>query len=232
MIIPAYNEAARIGDTLAQVTTYLRTYFPASEIIVVDDGSLDATAYMVENFRQAHRPPPTIRLLKNSRNLGKGASVRKGILAAVGQYVLFSDADLSTPIEELPRLLAKLEAGADLVIASRVLPGAVIEPKQHPVRETMGKMFNLLVQMLLFRGIRDTQCGFKLFRGEVAKELAESQKLAGFVFDVELLVLAKERRYQITQVPVHWRNCPCSRVRLIRDSIKMFFSILMLRWRR
>lgn len=169
-------------------------------------------------------------MLRNPHNLGKGASVKRGMLAADGKYILFSDADLSTPIEELSRLLAELERGCQIAIASRALPGAIIEPRQHPLRETMGKVFSLVVQTALFRGIPDTQCGFKAFVAEVARELVEEQRLSGFAFDVELLLLARKRGYRIAQVPVRWRNSPSSRVRLVADSTRMFFSILRL-WR-
>jgi dolichyl-phosphate beta-glucosyltransferase len=228
VVIPAYNESARIGSTLERVGEFLRSHFPASEVIVVDDGSTDVTAGVVEGFSAKHSPPPDVRLLKNARNLGKGASVKRGMLSARGKYILFSDADLSTPIEELPKLVDDLETGFHIAIASRALPGSIIERRQHPVRQTMGKLFNLLVQTLLFRGIPDTQCGFKAFVGEVAHELVRSQKLSGFAFDVELLMLARKKGYRIAQVPVRWRNSPSSRVRLFGDSARMFLGVLRL----
>ena len=228
VVIPAYNESARIGSTLERVRDYLRAHFLHSEIIVVDDGSTDATAGAVEGFCVKHSLPPEVRLLRNARNLGKGGSVKRGMLAARGKYILFSDADLSTPIEELPRLLAELRRAAHVAIASRALPGSIIERRQHSVRQTMGKLFNLLVQTLLFRGIPDTQCGFKAFVGEVARELVRAQTMSGFAFDVELLMLARKRGFRIAQVPVRWRNSPSSRVRLFGDSARMFLDVLRL----
>jgi len=229
VIIPAYNEEGRIGRTLAGIRGYLegRTY--ASEIIVVDDGSRDRTEARAED---ALRGMPGARVLRRSANRGKGFSVREGVLAARGAFILFSDADLSTPIEELEKFWPLVDEGCDIVIGSRALPGSDIRIRQNPVRELMGKTFNLFVRLLLFRGIPDTQCGFKLFRREAARDLFTRLRTTGFSFDVEILYLCRTAGCRVGQVPVVWRHSHPSRVRLVRGAAGMLGELLRIKLRR
>ena len=229
VVVPAYNEEGRIGRTLAGIRGYLegRTY--ASEIIVVDDGSRDRTEARAED---ALRGMPGARVLRRSANRGKGFSVREGVLVARGAFILFSDADLSTPIEELEKFWPLVDEGCDIVIGSRALPGSDIRIRQNPVRELMGKTFNLFVRLLLFRGIPDTQCGFKLFRREAARDLFTRLRTTGFSFDVEILYLCRTAGCRVGQVPVVWRHSHPSRVRLVRGAAGMLGELLRIKLRR
>jgi dolichyl-phosphate beta-glucosyltransferase len=196
---------------------------------VVDDGSRDATAATVEQSQAT--TGGRVRLLRMPENRGKGAAVRAGVLASRGAEVLVSDADLATPIEELPKLRARLAAGCDIAIGSRALDGSDIRVRQHPARELMGRTFNAVVRMLLIPGIRDTQCGFKLFRGPAARELFAVATVDGFAFDVEILLLARGR-YRVAEVPVVWRHVAESKVSLGRDAARMLLDVLTLSWKR
>lgn len=226
VVIPAYNEAKRIGKTLGMIRTYLQKQSYAWEVIVVDDGSTDATARLADE--QLEGLPNVV--LVNPGNRGKGYSVKRGMLQAQGRYVLFSDADLSTPIEEVSAFLKYLEGDRDLVIGSRALPESHVEIHQNILRELMGRTFNLLARVLAYKGIHDSQCGFKCFRREVARDLFGCQKLEGFSFDVEIVYLAQKKGYRLLELPVTWRNSPASRVNVIRDSIGMFVDLLRIRW--
>ena len=227
IVIPAYNEAQRIGNTLCTVLSYLEQRSYSAEILVVDDGSYDATPQVVTAF--CNQIPP-VRLLRNHRNRGKGFSVRNGFLHASGAYLLFSDADLSTPIEEIEQLFAALQESCDVAIASRALAKSRVEVHQPWYRENMGRLFNVLVQTLVLPGIRDTQCGFKCFTREAALNICQRITLERFGFDVEMLYLARKLRYRIREVPVVWRNSPQSRVHVLRDSVSMFGDLLRIRW--
>jgi dolichyl-phosphate beta-glucosyltransferase len=226
IVVPAYNEADRIGPSLAAIARYLEGKSFASEVIVVDDGSEDRTA---EEARKAVDPLPHGRVLSREKNIGKGYSIREGVLVSGGRVILFTDADLSTPIGEFDKFLPLLERGDDIVIGSRALPDSVIEVRQSRLRETMGKTFNLLVRTFVLRGFRDTQCGFKAFRRPAAKDLFARLRTKGFAFDVEVLVLAREMGYRISEVPVVWRNSPSSRVRLARSSWRMLGELWRIR---
>jgi dolichyl-phosphate beta-glucosyltransferase len=204
VVVPAFNEAARLPPTLETVRAYLAASGIPHEIVVVDDGSADATA---EVARAAGAT-----LLRNERNRGKGHAARRGMLAARGARRLMTDADLSTPIDELPRLMAKLDEGYDVAIASRAVEGARIEVRQPAYREGMGRLFNLCVRVLAVPGIHDTQCGFKLFTAAAAEASFGPARLDGFSFDVETLFLARRRGLRIAEVPVVWRNDAASRV--------------------
>lgn len=228
IVIPAYNEERRIGATLARVTDYLDARRGRYEVIVVDDGSRDATRDVVAAVAAEH---PLVRLLAQPRNAGKGAAVRAGVLASRGRDVLFSDADLSTPIEELERLEARLRDGADVAIGSRAAPGDVART-QPILRRLQGRAFHLVVRALGFRAvaaIRDTQCGFKLFRGGVARALFGELTVAGFAFDVELLELAHDR-FRVDEVPVAWTHADGSKVRPGLDAMKMVRDLAGIRW--
>ncbi|HNX68470.1 MAG TPA: glycosyltransferase family 2 protein [Candidatus Omnitrophota bacterium] len=225
VVIPAFNEEKRLPQSLDSVLAFLERQSYASEIIVSDDGSQDRTVALARE-KLAGFPH---QVLTVTRNGGKGSAVRRGMLAATGEYVLFTDADLSTPIEEVVRFLARLEKDQDVVIASRDLPDSRVEVHQNFLRETMGKVFNRIACMFAFRGIRDSQCGFKGFRKEAAHRLFGMQKLDGFSFDVEILFLAQKLGYRVLELPVIWRNSSQSRVRVLRDPFVMFLDVLKIR---
>lgn len=206
VVIPAFNEAERLPRTLGRLADYLRAFGRSHEILVVDDGSSDATA---ERARAAGAT-----VLRNDKNRGKGHAVRRGMLEARGQRRLMTDADLSTPIEELKRFLETMDRGFDVVIGSRALPGANIEVHQPWFRENMGRLYNLFVRALAVPGLRDTQCGFKLWSAAAALDAFAPARLDGFSFDVEALYLARKRGYRIAEVPVTWRNDAATRVGL------------------
>lgn len=228
MVIPSFNEEPRLGGTLERVAGYLSAQPYASEIVVVDDGSTDGTVRVAEGFARLHG---NVRVVENGRNRGKGYSVRHGVEKAIGDYILFSDADLSTPIEDLQKLFPKLvEEGYDIAIGSRALSGSDIRLHQPWYRELMGKIFNKIVRLCTVRGLKDTQCGFKLFRGPVARELFARQMIERFSFDVEALYLARKRGYRIAEVPVTWYNSPRSRVSIVSDPVRMFMDVLRIRY--
>lgn len=226
IVIPAYNEEVRIGMTLVRTLEYLRARHPSSEVLVVDDGSRDGTVNVVEEIAQTD---PSVRVLRQPQNRGKGAAVRRGVMEARGKVVLFMDADLATPVEELDTLLVYLHRGYRVVIGSRGLAESDIRQRQPPGRELMGRVFNLLVRSVLLGGFKDTQCGFKLFDRDAARELFTRQKLDGFAFDVEVLLIAKELGYRIAEVPVVWYHAPNSKVSPIADSSRMLGDLLRLR---
>lgn len=228
VIVPAHNEEERIGPTLERVAAYLAGQPYDAEVIVVDDVSADRTGEVVDAFAGAH---PLVRRLRRDANPGKGAAVREGMLAAKGDYRLFSDADLSTPIEETARLLAACEGDHEVAVASRALPGSNLAVRQPWFREMMGRTFNLMVQAGAVWGIHDTQCGFKCFRGAAAEELFGRMTITGFAFDVEVLFLAHKRGYRIAEIPVTWINSPSSKVSPIRDSLRMMRDLVRIRWR-
>jgi dolichyl-phosphate beta-glucosyltransferase len=209
LVIPAFNEAARLPRTIERIRAYLEADGRPHEIVVVDDGSTDATA------DQALRcGGGTLRLLRNETNRGKGYSVRRGMLAATGRRRLMTDADLSTPIADLSRLMAAMDEGHDVVIGSRAVPGADIQLHQPWYRENMGRVFNLFVRLLALPGLHDTQCGFKLFSARAAEAVFSAALLDGFSFDVEALFVARKRGYSIAEIPVTWRNDAATRVGL------------------
>ena len=224
VIIPAYNEEKRIPDTLVKIEAFLKKQHFNSEILVVDDGSTDKTVQVSQALDMKR-----LRVIKNPRNMGKGAATRNGIMNAVGELMLFSDADLSTPIEEVCQLIQAIKDGDDVAIGSRALPESDIVIHQPWYREMMGRVFNIVVQVLVLKGIKDTQCGFKLFKAEVARTVFNEQKLSGFAFDVELLMLTRRHGWKIAEVPVKWYNSPASRVSPFRDAMKMFTDLLKLR---
>jgi dolichyl-phosphate beta-glucosyltransferase len=206
VVIPAFNEAERLPRTLDRVAVFLRAFGRDHEVLVVDDGSRDDTA------QRAREAGATV--LRGDRNRGKGHAVRRGMLEARGQRRLMTDADLSTPIEELPRFLDKMAEGWDVVIGSRALAGANIEVHQPWFRENMGRLYNLFVRALALPGLRDTQCGFKLWSAAAARAAFADARLDGFSFDVEALYLATRRGYRIAEIPVTWRNDAATRVSL------------------
>lgn len=225
-VIPAFNEAARIRDTLRRIAEYLKSARFDTEILVVDDGSTDDTAAIVERMEYSG-----LRLIRNDINRGKGYSVRSGVMAATGDYVLFSDADLSTPIEELDKLLtAAVNENADVVVGSRGLDNRYIEKHQSSVRESGGRLFNVMVRLLLGLTIRDTQCGFKLFNRARVQSAFQKQTTDGFGFDPELLFVMSRQGLKILEVPVRWSHAEGSKIRFFRDGVRMFTDLLRIRW--
>jgi dolichyl-phosphate beta-glucosyltransferase len=229
IVIPAFNEASRIPMTLGRTCEYMAGAHPEFEVLVVDDGSSDDTSAIVDDWA---RRDGRVRLLREATNHGKGWAVRRGMLEASGRWVLFMDADMSTPVEELDKLLFYAHQGFEVVVGSRGLPNSDIRIHQPFYREAMGKVFNRIVRLLLPCGIRDTQCGFKLFSAKAAKSLFSLQKVEGFAFDVEILMLAQKEGFKVQEVPVIWFHAPHSKVSPIRDSTAMFADILRIRARR
>jgi dolichyl-phosphate beta-glucosyltransferase len=221
VVVPAYNEERRLGGSLEKIWHYLNSRFDEFELIIVDDGSDDRTAEIAASFARDHRD---VRLISLHPNRGKGHAVRTGVLAARGALVLFSDADLATPIEDVERLLARVLVGSDVAIASRAIAGAELAVRQPWYRELAGRCFNLLAQRVT-PGIRDTQCGLKLFRREAAGDIFSRATEDGFGFDAEALHIAMRRGYQIVEVPVRWVHQDGSKVRLLRDSVRMFLTL-------
>lgn len=222
-IIPAYNEAERIGRSLEKALAYFADRDYTWEILVVDDGSRDATPEIVGQFADRG-----VRLLRQPRNMGKGAAVRRGMLEGKGECRIFSDADFSTPIEETARALEHLER-FDVAIGSRAIDRSYVKVHQPWYRETMGKVFNLLVRIVAVPGIKDTQCGFKGFRAQAARDVFGRTKIDGFSFDVEALYIAGRLGYTIKEFPVEWRNDARSTLNPVTDSINMFRELLRIR---
>ena len=228
IVIPAYNEESRLPKTLASVFAYLHTRPDRAEVIVVDDGSTDRTSEVVNVLRQKHAE---LRLVSNGTNRGKGYSVRHGMLEARGEIALFSDADLSTPIEETGKLLSALrEQGFDGAIGSRAVDRGLIEVHQSMIREQAGILFNHLVRWIMGIPFSDTQCGFKAFRREKARIIFERQRVERFGFDPEILFLAKRYGLRVAEIPVRWRHDDASKVNVVGDGIGMFFELLVIRW--
>ena len=228
IIVPAYNEESRLPKTLDCIVAYVRARPYRAEILVVDDGSSDATATLVQAYGQMH---PEFRLVSNGTNRGKGYSVRHGMLEARGEIALFTDADLSTPIEEADKLLAAMrDQGYDAAIGSRALDRTLIEIHQSVIREQAGIFFNRMVRWIMGIGFSDTQCGFKAFRRERAKIIFEQQRIERFGFDPEILFLAKRHGLRVAEVPVRWSHDAGTKVNVIVDGIRMFLELLLIRW--
>ncbi|MEP6603687.1 MAG: dolichyl-phosphate beta-glucosyltransferase [Spartobacteria bacterium] len=230
LIIPAFNEADRISDSLRSTLAYLTTTASESELIVVNDGSTDATSTI------AHEALATAKiethLLENQPNRGKGAAVRRGLLAAKRPIALFCDADLSTPLEEIPKLIEPIANGdVDLAFGSRALDRSLIGHHQPWRREQGGRVFNLMVRLGSGLPFWDTQCGFKAFRLDVCRPILEAARSDGFAFDVELLYLVHRAGLRLREIPVRWNHVDGSKMDLVRDSLKMMREVLTLRMR-
>jgi dolichyl-phosphate beta-glucosyltransferase len=229
VVIPAYNEEQRLPSTIESIERYLEAGRPDYELILVDDGSTDGTRRVMEAVAQRN---PKVRVEALPANRGKGGALAAGVALARGDEVLVTDADLSTPIEELEKLEAALKAGAGVAIASRSVKGSQVEVAQPVYRVLMGKVFNLIVQAVLLPGVWDTQCGFKLFRADVARPVFAALTTDGFGYDPEALFLAKRRGVRIAEVPVVWRNSAPTKVMPFRSSFDMFKHVVRVRFRR
>ena len=227
VIIPAYNEKNRLRKTLPGLRDFLNQQDFSWEVILVDDGSDDQTSEVLLEFFNGSE----VRVLRNSKNQGKGYSVKRGVLAAKGRVVLITDADFSTPIEEFIRLNHYMDAGCKLVIGSRGLPDSNVVTHQVWYREGMGRFFNRLVRLILSMDFEDTQCGFKCFERELGCLIFSKTTVTGFCFDVEFLFIAKKLGIKIIEVPVEWSNVLESRVRILLDPARMFLDLLKIRFK-
>jgi len=228
IVIPAYNEEARLGPTLEGYLAYCRGAGRQVELIVVDDGSLDRTSVVVNSFSARY---PEVRLIRLAENQGKGQAVRSGVVNAQGRRILFADADGATPLSEVERLDAELDAGAHVAIGSRALADRTVTVNAKLYRRIIGRVFHGMVELLTVPGVKDTQCGFKLFTGSVAHDLFSRMRVRGFSFDVEVLMMAQRRGYAIAEVPVNWTHQPGSKVNLVTDSIRMLGDLFVIRGR-
>jgi glycosyltransferase involved in cell wall biosynthesis len=226
IIIPSYNEESRLPATLDGIAGYLQSYRGTAEVLVVDDGSKDGTAAVAEYFRIKI---PTLRVVSNGENRGKGYSVRHGMQEARGKIALFTDADLSAPIEEAGKLIEALE-NYDVAIGSRAMDRSLISVHESPFREFAGIVFNKIVRVILWLPFVDTQCGFKAFRRENCGVIFEQQRIERFGFDPELLYLARHHGLHTVEIPVRWGHSAATKVSMLRDSVQMFIDIFTIRW--
>jgi glycosyltransferase involved in cell wall biosynthesis len=227
IVIPAYNESARLGRTLDRVLSFVGRQEWDAEVVVVDDGSSDSTAEIISDYAQKYA---IVRLVQNPGNRGKGYSVRNGVLNARGAIVLFTDADLSSPIEEAPKLIEALDAGADVAIGSRWVRSELQTQRQSVARQVMGRVFNMLLRILLRLDFKDTQCGFKAFRRSAARALFPLQKIEGWGFDPEILFLACRMGLKVSEVPVVWAHDEGTRINPVSDGSKMVLEMMRIRW--
>ncbi len=226
IVIPAYNEELRLPATLEKVAAYLKNCGREAEVLVVDDGSKDRTAVVAESCQSKI---PALRVVSNGVNRGKGYSVRHGMQEARGRIVLFTDADLSAPIEEADKLIEALEE-YDLAIGSRAIDRSLITVHESRFRELAGIIFNKLVRLILWLPFVDTQCGFKAFRRERCAIVFEQQTIERFGFDPELLYLARHHGLRTVEIPVRWGHSPATKVSMLRDSLQMFLDVFKIRW--
>jgi dolichyl-phosphate beta-glucosyltransferase len=227
IVLPAYNESERIAATIERIFTFAEQHAWQTEIIVVNDGSSDDTAEVVA---QCAATRPGVRLLQNPGNRGKGYSVRHGMLQAQGEILLFSDADLSSPIAEAGKLFAAIAAGADVAIGSRWVKTELQLRRQPLYRQLLGRVFNLALRLILGLRFQDTQCGFKAFTRRAAHLLFPLQKIERWGFDPELLYLAKRLHLRVEEVPVAWAHREGTRINPLRDGMRMFVEMLEIRW--
>lgn len=228
IVIPAYNEARRLPAALIDIIDYLERLNESFEIIVVDDGSRDETAAIVRKFERIRSQ---LRLIQLPRNYGKGHAVKTGMMNAVGQLVLFCDADGATPIDQLQRLKSALTGGIEVAFGSRALQAEDTAVKTSWYRKYPGRIFNFLVNLVVLPGVKDTQCGFKLFTQSAVKRIFPLQTADRWSFDVEILLIANKLGIKFCEVPVNWTNIPGSKVNLLTDSMKMARDMFIFRWR-
>ncbi|MEX2284960.1 MAG: dolichyl-phosphate beta-glucosyltransferase [Gemmatimonadota bacterium] len=227
VVFPAYNEENRLAPTIREAAAYFRDRGIAFELIAVDDGSKDGTSPLVRELSGSEIPE--LRLIRLPANRGKGYAVRAGVVNARGRLVLFADSDGATPMIELARLEAALAAGADIAIGSRAVAAEDVAVRVKVYRRIIGRTFHALVSWLAVKGINDTQCGFKLFKADVAQDLFSRMRINGFSFDVEVLLMAKLRGHRVSEVPVNWTHQPGSRVNLVTDSLRMARDLFIIR---
>jgi len=227
IVIPAYNEEQRIASGLDQVLAFVQQRRWSAEIIVVNDGSGDRTQEIVREYAHRHS---NLRLLENPGNRGKGYSVRNGVMHATGDYILFSDADLSSPIEESMKLLAQIDSGADIAIGSRWARPETMTERQPLFRQIAGRLYNIVNRILLRLPYRDTQCGLKAFTKKAAHAVFSRQKIERWGFDPEVLFIARKCGYRIAEVPVAWAHDDRSKIHPLIDGIKMFGEVLYISW--
>ena len=226
-MLPAYNESERIAATLEKISAHAAQRHWNAEVIVVNDGSNDTTAEIVRRYSAAH---PVVRLLENPGNRGKGYSVRNGMLHAQGDILLFSDADLSSPIKEADKLFAAIAGGADIAIGSRWLNTELQIRRQPLYRQLFGRIYNLALRLLLGLRFKDTQCGFKAFNRRAAQSLFPMQRIERWGFDPELLYLARRFHLTVKEVPVEWAHREGTRINPLRDGMHMLIEIFRIRW--
>ena len=230
IVIPAYNEENRLGRALERIRDFLPSLNlqpEQVEILIVDDGSTDGTSRIAQDWMRAL---PSVRLISNDQNRGKGYSVKRGMLEARGRVALFTDADLSSPIEESQKLFAAIQSGNDVAIGSRALDRSLISVHQSPLREIAGILYNGLVRLLTGLPFHDTQCGFKAFLREPSQIVFDQQRIERFGFDPEILFLAKRHGLRTVEVPVRWAHDPATKVHVFRDSLLMFGDLVLIRW--
>jgi len=236
VIVPAFDEVDRIGASVERVLAFLDSRPYRSELIVVLDGGRPGSAHAIEAAAERRgrcsqsNGRASLQVIDNGRNRGKGYSVRQGVLASRGRYVAFVDADLSLPIEDADRFVAALESGADVAIGSRALPESSEGGAPQRLRQSLSRLFNWSVQRLAVRGLRDTQCGFKAFRGDRARAVFQYQRIDGFAFDVEVLRIAQRRAYRVVEVPVACEYHPSSSVQKFRHGAGMLRDLIRIRW--
>jgi dolichyl-phosphate beta-glucosyltransferase len=227
IIVPAYNEGARVGATLEQILDHLHAQEWSAEVVVVDDGSRDNTLEVLNRFAQEH---PQVRVLKNPGNQGKGYAVRNGMINARGDILLFTDADMSSPIAEAGKLFAALEQGADVAIGSRWLDPSLQFQRQSLQRQALSRLYNLFLRIVLRFPYRDTQCGFKAFTRRAAEMIFPRQRVTRWGFDPEILFLAHRMELKVAEVPVRWGHDPGSKIHPVRDGFRMALDTLRIRW--
>lgn len=226
IVVPAYNEAVRLPKTLARLNEYLGAQSYDWKVVVISDGSTDDTVAIVQDFATKH---PQFSVVASTPNRGKGYVIRLGMTTVDADLLLFSDADLAAPIEEIEKLLPKISEGYAVAIGSRPLKESRLEIRQPKFREYAGRAFNKAVQMLAIKGIHDTQCGFKLFTRECAQDVFKRCTLDGFSYDFEALMIARDLGYRIAEVPIRWAHQEGSKVRFLRDGTRMLLDLVRLR---
>ena len=225
IVIPAFNEERRLPRTLEQVFSFLQEQSYSAEVLVVENGSSDNTLHVAHQYAEKH---PNLHVL-TEKNRGKGNAVRRGMLEAQGQYRFMCDVDLSMPIEELKKFIPETDQSLEIAIASREAKGAV-RYNEPDFRHLGGRLINLAIRILILPGLNDTQCGFKCFRDDIAKDIFSSQTISGWSFDIELLYLARKRGYQILEVPIHWYFDAETKLRAVNDAIRMLRDIFLIHW--
>ncbi|MDA3925631.1 MAG: glycosyltransferase family 2 protein [Kiritimatiellae bacterium] len=231
IVLPVFREASRLKDSLASVAEFVNSYEGGAEAIFVNDGSPDNCADIIRAYIAAH-PEYPVKLISYELNQGKGFAVKEGVLKSEGQFILMSDTDLSTPLKDCSKLMAGIDAGADIVCGSRAVIGSEIGDNPPLLRRMLSRVFNVLVRISGVHGIRDTQCGFKLFKADVAKMLFKKMRIRAFAFDVELIARAKASDFKVVEVPVHWDYSGHSTVRVFTHGSKMLFDVFLLALKR